>query len=93
MTDDVENLLPRDLLEPADFLYYNKKMVSGFPFNDEWQSRSHVRALFGAARWNQYVSNWSVTLAALRHLWKMGKVSELKSPYYDLVDRSKNNRL
>ncbi|MGE5643447.1 MAG: hypothetical protein ACM3Y8_10585 [Byssovorax cruenta] len=66
-------------------------MVTEFPFNDEWQNRSHVRTLFGAARWNQYVSNWSITLAALRQLWKMGKVSELKSPFYDLVERSKNN--
>ena len=65
-------------------------MVSGFSFSDEWQSRSNIKALIGATRWNQYVSNWSVVLAALRQLWKMGKVSELKSPFYEPVEKQAN---
>jgi len=66
-------------------------MVGGFPFQDEWLSRSHVTALFSAARWNQYVKNWPVALAALRQLWEMGKVSELKSPYYEPFEKPAKN--
>jgi hypothetical protein len=62
-------------------------MVSGFPFHDEWQSYSTVRTLLNGARWNQYVLNWSVVLAALRQLWETGKVSELKSPFYDVLEK------
>ena len=63
-------------------------MLTEFPFGDEWQSRM-VRALFGMARWNPYVSNWPVVLEALRQLWEMGKVSELKSPHYEPVEKPK----
>ena len=66
-------------------------MVTGFPFSDEWQSRPMVWALFGLARWNQYVSNWSVTLAALRQLWETGKVSQLKTPYYEPLKKAANH--
>jgi hypothetical protein len=46
-----------------------------------------VRSLFGAARWNRYVANWPVVLAALSRLWETGKVSELKSPFYELFEK------
>ena len=61
-------------------------MLTGLPLGDEWQSRL-VPALFRAARWNQYISNWSVVLDALRKLWEMGKVSELKSPFYEPFEK------
>jgi hypothetical protein len=50
--------------------------------NDEWKRRV-VRGVFGAIRWNRYVSNWSVLLSALRRLWEAGKVSEFKTPFYE----------
>jgi hypothetical protein len=61
-------------------------MLTGFPLGDEWQRRL-VRTILGMARWNPYVSNWPVVLNALRRLWEMGKVSELKSPFYEPVDK------
>jgi hypothetical protein len=48
-----------------------------------------VRTIFGMARWNPYVENWPVVLEALRRLWEMGKVSELKSPFYEPVEKPK----
>ncbi len=62
-------------------------MVKEFPFSEEWQSRAMVKRLFRAARWNQYVSNWPIALIALRHLWEIGKVSQLKSPFYESVHK------
>jgi hypothetical protein len=56
--------------------------LTGFPLDNEWRSHT-VRTLFGATRWNQYVANWPVTLKALRELWKTGKVSELKTPFFE----------
>lgn len=49
-----------------------------------------VMPLFGLARWNQYVSNWSVALDALRRLWETGKVSELKSPFFEPLEKPAN---
>jgi len=75
--------------EPVVFnvcFLYNSNMLIGF---EEWKSHM-LRALFGAARWNQYASNWSVTLDALRRLWEMGKVSELKSPFYEPFEKPGN---
>jgi hypothetical protein len=46
-----------------------------------------VQRLFRATRWNQYTANWPVVLDALIRLWKMGKVSELKSPFYEPVEK------
>jgi hypothetical protein len=46
-----------------------------------------INGLFGATRWNQYVANWPVVLAALNRLWEAGKVSELKSPFYEPVEK------
>jgi len=65
-------------------------MFTRFPFSDEWQSRPMVMPLFGLARWNQYVSNWSVALDALRRLWDTGKVSELKSPFFEPLEKPAN---
>ena len=41
----------------------------------------------GATRWNKYLANWPVVLHALHRLWEMGKVSELKSPYHEPVEK------
>lgn len=41
----------------------------------------------GATRWNQYRAHWPVVLDALRQLWEVGKVSELKSPFYELLEK------
>ena len=61
-------------------------MLTGFPFHDEWMSRNGAQRLFRAARWNQYLKNWPIILKALRALWDMGKVSELKSPYFEPLE-------
>jgi len=60
-------------------------MLTGIPFDADWKDRA-VR-LFGATRWNQYVSNWPVVLLALHELWEAGKVSELKTPFCEPVDK------
>ena len=65
-------------------------MLTGLPFHDEGMHPSHVKALLRAARWNQYVEHWSEALHALRRLWEMGKVSELKSPFYEPVKKKAN---
>ena len=49
-----------------------------------------VEALFRAVRWNEYVANWSIVLAALRRLWEMGKVSELKTPFFEPFEKPAN---
>jgi hypothetical protein len=63
-------------------------MLTGFPLGVE--SSQIAKAIFGLARWNPYVSNWPIVLNALRQLWEMGKVSELKSPFYESVEKPKN---
>jgi hypothetical protein len=64
-------------------------MLTGFPIWSEWKNRS-VRSLFGATRWNQYMANWTIVLDALRCLWEMGKVSELKTPFYEPFEKPAN---
>ena len=72
-------------------------MLAGFPFrgdefNNEPISRSTLEALASIWRWNQwhpYVENWTIALKALRQLWETGKVSELKSPYYEPLKKPK----
>jgi hypothetical protein len=61
-------------------------MLTGFPLGDEWNRRL-VRMILGMARWNPYASIWPVVLIALRRMWEMGKVSELKSPFYEPVEK------
>ena len=67
-------------------ILYNRDMFTGFSFSPERQSRM-VRTIFGMARWNPYVRNWPVVLEALRELWENGKVSELKSPFYEPLEK------
>ena len=62
--------------------------ITGIPFDNESRARM-VRSLFGATRWNRYVANWPVVLDALHQLWEAGKVSELKSPFYEPVKKPK----
>ena len=64
-------------------------MLTGLPVGDEWKNRV-VKALFSATRWSQYIMNWSIALAALRQLWETGKVSELKSPFYEPFEKPAN---
>jgi Zn-dependent protease len=59
--------------------------IPGLPLDGQGRERV-VRALFRASRWNQYLANWPVVLAALHRLWEAGKVSELKSPFYEPLD-------
>ena len=35
------------------------------------------------------MTNWTILLEALRHLWALRKVSELKSQFYEPIERSK----
>jgi len=37
--------------------------------------------------WNQYITNWSIVLNALRKLWELGKVSQLKTPFYEPFEK------
>jgi hypothetical protein len=64
-------------------------MLSGIPLGADWQRRV-VKMVLSMARWNPYVSNWPLVLSALRQLWEVGKVSELKSPYYEAVEKPAN---
>jgi hypothetical protein len=64
-------------------------MLTGFPLGVE--ESQVAKAIFGLARWNPYVSNWPIVLHALRQLWEMGKVSELKSPFYEPFEKAKNS--
>ena len=75
-------------------------MLTGFPLGDDRQSYP-FEALFRAVRWNrsasmrykeyaEYVENWPIVLDALRQLWEMGKVSELKTPYYEPFEKPAN---
>jgi len=57
-------------------------MLTELPFNPDGQNR-----LISLARWNPYVSHWPVVLAALRELWEKGKISELKSPFYEPIEQ------
>jgi hypothetical protein len=69
-------------------LYYNRDMLTGFPvpLGVEWNGK-----MARAIRWNPYVSNWPIVLDALRRLWQMGKVSQLKSPFYEPFEKPKNS--
>jgi hypothetical protein len=61
-------------------------MFTGMFLDAELQNRL-VGGLFGATRWNKYRAHWPVVLDALRQLWEVGKVSELKSPFYEPVEK------
>jgi hypothetical protein len=62
----------------------------------EWMSK-RVQDLFELARrtrstqqWIRYESNWPVALSALRQLWETGRVSELKSPFWESPQKPVN---
>jgi hypothetical protein len=63
-------------------------MFAADPVEEDWKNRG-VKNMFGAMRWNQYVSNWPVVLEALRRLWETGKVSQLKTTCYEPVKTPK----
>ena len=56
-------------------------MLDSTSFDPTWKLMTR------AMRWSPYVTNWPVVLDALRHLWQAGKVSELKSPFYEPVEK------
>jgi hypothetical protein len=63
---------------------------------EEWMSQ-RVRYQFEIARraraaqqWIRYFSNWPTALNALRQLWETGKVSELKSPFWESPQKTEN---
>ncbi len=39
---------------------------------------------------SQLMTNWPIRLKALRRLWEMGKISELKSPFYVSLKKNRN---
>jgi len=75
-------------------------MLSDYPFSAEWKSDRTTSDLGGLIRrltlfhdmnqYRQYMANWPIALEALRQLWEVGKVSELKSPFYERVERRTN---
>jgi hypothetical protein len=52
-------------------------------------TRERVRQIEAQA-FSRFMTNWPIILDALRHLWKMGKVSELKSPFYEPIEKPLN---
>lgn len=76
-------------------------MLDEFPFSDEWKNKSDVlnfvdlirrlTSFYDMNQYRQYVAQWPVALEALRTLWKAGKVSQLKSPFYEPVEKPKAN--
>lgn len=74
--------------------------LNRFPLADEWKDYVRVLTdLSAVVRRNQaastrykdyfeYVENWPIALDALRKLWEMGKVSELKTPFYEPFEKS-----
>ena len=71
-----------------------------FLFNNEWKNQSgvieivHRLTSFPVSgdmnQYRQYTANWPIALKALRQLWEVGKVSELKSPFYERVEKRTN---
>jgi hypothetical protein len=41
-------------------------------------------------QWIRYESNWPIALNALRQLWETGRVSELKSPFWESPQKPAN---
>ena len=72
-------------------------LIEKYSLGGEEKSRL-MMALLTAARRNhatltryrdyvEYVENRPIALVALRRLWEMGKVSELKTPFYELFEK------
>jgi hypothetical protein len=53
-------------------------MIKGL--RDQFELARRVRA---TQQWIRYTSNWPIALRALRQLWETGRVSELKSPFWE----------
>jgi hypothetical protein len=51
----------------------------------EFSRRAHA-----TEQWIRYISNWPIALNALRQLWETGRVSELKSPFWELPQKPAN---
>jgi hypothetical protein len=41
-------------------------------------------------QWTRYAANWPIALNALRQLWETGRVSELKSPFWESPQKQAN---
>jgi hypothetical protein len=52
-------------------------------------TRERVRQIEAQAL-SRFMTNWPIILDALHHLWEMGKVSELKTPFYELFEKPAN---
>ena len=52
-------------------------------------TRERVRQIEAQAL-SRFMTNWPIILDALRRLWEMGKVSELKSPFYEPIEKPAN---
>jgi hypothetical protein len=67
-------------------------MHSGFSLHvDEvWKIFEVSRRTRARQQWVRYVSNWPIVLNALRQLWETGKVSELKSPFWEPPQKTEN---
>ena len=52
-------------------------------------TRERVRQIEAQAL-SQFMTNWPIMLGALRRLWEVGKVSELKSPLYEPIEEPAN---
>ena len=52
-------------------------------------TRERVRQIEAQAL-SRFMTNWPIILDALRRLWETGKVSELKSPFYEPIEKPAN---
>jgi hypothetical protein len=52
-------------------------------------TRERVRQIEAQAL-SRFMTNWPMILDALHHLWEMGKVSELKSPFCEPFEKPAN---
>ena len=46
-----------------------------------------MRSYRTTQQWIRHEANWPITLKALRQLWETGKVSELKSPFWESLQK------
>lgn len=75
-------------------------MFTGIPDNNEWKNKSDMLNFIDLTRrltsfhdmnqYRQYEAQWPIALEALRTLWEVGKMSELKSPFYERVEKRTN---
>jgi hypothetical protein len=76
----------------------NRDMRNGiFFYEDQEWAFQRVRDVFEMNRrarttqqWLRYVSHWPIALKALRRLWEMGTVSEMKSPFWEPSQKRSN---